>query len=204
MVSGVEQAMELGEFQLVYQSKVAAADGAVCGAEALLRWDHSQFGLLSPADFIPVAEQTGAIDRLTLWILDRAIADQLAARDQGVHLPISVNLSARTLNNHRVCELAIQKIKRNDADICFEITETAVITSESAAVETIAAFRAAGIKISIDDFGAGLSSLSYLKTFEADELRQVVDRGHRLQRTRSGYCRFDDRTRPQVGNECRC
>ncbi len=171
MVSGVEQGMELGEFELAYQSKVSAADGSVCGAEALLRWDHPQFGRLSPAEFIPVAEQTGAIDRLTLWILDRVIADQRAARSQGIHLPISVNLSARTLNNERFCELAIQKIERNDADICFEITETAAIRSESAAAQTISTFRAAGIKISIDDFGAGLSSLSYLKTFEADELK---------------------------------
>ncbi len=175
MLTGVEQAIERGGFELAYQAKVSTVDGSIHGAEALIRWNHPDFGRISPADFIPVAEQSGAIDQLTLWVLDRAIADQRELRTRGTCIPISVNLSARTLDNQRFLELALDKIKRANADICIEITETAAVKSESAATETIKTLRAAGARISIDDFGAGLSSLTYLKTFHADELK--LDRG---------------------------
>ncbi len=171
MVSGVEKAIAQGEFALMYQAKVAAASAEVTGAEALIRWEHPVFGRLSPADFIPVAEKTGAIDALTMWVLDRAIADQAEARSAGIYLPISVNMSARTLSNVGFRDLAIRKVEKAGADICFEITETAVIESDSVAAEAIAAYRAAGIRVSIDDFGAGLSSLAYLMTLDADELK---------------------------------
>lgn len=171
LVSDIGRGLELGEFSVVYQPKRSTRDSSITGAEALLRWKHLELGAIRPDRFIPVAEETGAIGRLTRWSLEKAIEDQAYLRDMGVSMTISVNLSARLLSDQRFCEETIGLIWRKKADICLEITETAVIDNPRQAMASIAAFKDAAVKISIDDYGAGLSSLMYMKQISANELK---------------------------------
>lgn len=171
LLADMSKGLERNEFYLVYQPKTHARDGDVVGVEALMRWRHPVDGSIMPDLFIAMAEDTGAIAALTHWSLHQAIADQARMREAGVSLTVSVNVSARTLGDVDFRTAAIAAIKHARADICFEITETAVIADPVAALETINAWRTAGIRISIDDYGAGLSSLSYLKQIAADELK---------------------------------
>lgn len=171
LLADMTRGIERGEFHIVYQPKARAGDGDVVGAEALMRWDHPVDGPLPPDLFISMAEETGAIDQLTLWTLRRVIEDQRQMRELGLDQTLSVNISGRTLGDAEFRDTAIAIIREHDADICLEITETAVILEPEAAVETVRAFREAGIRVSIDDYGAGLSSLSYLKRIAADELK---------------------------------
>lgn len=174
LLADMSRGIERGEFHVMYQPKAHARDGDIVGAEALLRWAHPIDGPLPPHLFIGMAEETGAIDILTLWALKQVIEDQRRMRAAGVKMTISVNISGKTLGDTSFCEAAIALIRASKADICFEITETAVIGNPEAAVQSITAMRNAGIRISIDDYGAGLSSLSYLKRIAADELK--IDR----------------------------
>ena len=171
LLSDMAGGVARGEFHLVYQPKTTAREGDIVGAEALMRWNHPLDGPLSPDLFIGMAEETGAIDALTLWALRQAIADQKVMGEAGIHFPISVNVSGRTLGDPVFCDAAITLIQESCANICIEITETAVIQNPDGAVETIAALKAAGVRVSIDDYGVGLSSLSYLKRIAADELK---------------------------------
>ncbi|MFZ2029007.1 MAG: EAL domain-containing protein [Vitreimonas sp.] len=171
LLADMRKGIERGEFYLVYQSKVHARDHDVIGAEALMRWRHPVVGDIAPDNFIRMAEETGAIDALTDWLLNRAIQDQKRMRAAGLNLPISVNISGATLGDVGFCGRAIAAVRASGADICFEITETAVIADPDAALATIATARHSGIRISIDDYGVGLSSLAYLKQIAADELK---------------------------------
>ncbi|MBI1252143.1 MAG: EAL domain-containing protein [Alphaproteobacteria bacterium] len=171
MLSAMQAGLSRNEFRLVYQPKASARDGAIVGAEALMRWTHHEHGPIPPGRFILAAEETGAIDPLTRWAIIRAIEDQAAMRAAGVFVPISVNVSARSLSDAKFCDFAVDAVKRSGATLCFEITETAIIDDPVEALTAIDEFRAAGIKIAIDDYGAGLSSLAYLKQIAADELK---------------------------------
>lgn len=175
LVSDIGRGIARGDFSLVYQAKADAKDGRVVGAEALLRWSHPVHGAIPPDRFVPTAEKTGAIVELTRWALLRAIEDQAFLRAAGEEIVISVNVSARALTDWAFCTEAIQRIKQSRASLCLEITETAIIEDPPAAIAAIAKFREAGVRISIDDYGAGLSSLGYLKQIEADELK--LDKG---------------------------
>ncbi len=118
-----------------------------------------------------MAEETGHIRPLTDWTIDRAIADQANLRQSGCDLELSVNISGRLMAERDFAEHAIERIARAGAKLCFEITETAVIDNPQTALELISAYAAAGIPISIDDYGSGLSSLAYLKQIAAQELK---------------------------------
>lgn len=175
LVSDIGRGVAQGDFALVYQAKADARNGCVVGAEALLRWTHPVHGAIPPDSFVPTAEKTGAIVELTRWALLRAIEDQALLRAGGDEVVISVNVSARALTDGTFCAEAIERITRAGASLCLEITETAIIEDPPAAIEAIAKFREAGVRISIDDYGAGLSSLGYLKQIHADELK--LDKG---------------------------
>ncbi|WP_395646051.1 putative bifunctional diguanylate cyclase/phosphodiesterase [Terricaulis sp.] len=170
LLSNMAKGLERGEFKLVYQAK-SSTDGTLAGAEALMRWTHPLEGSISPARFILMAEETGAIDRLTRWALQQVIEDQAELRARGLDLTISVNISGRCLCDASFCDFAIEQVRLAGASLCFEITETAIIDDPLVAMATIAALRAANIRISIDDYGSGLSSLAYLKQIQADELK---------------------------------
>lgn len=171
LMSELLRAMTEGGLALHYQPKFSLAEDRVSGFEALIRWDHPERGRIFPDDFIQVAEETGHIRQLTEWVVSQAITDQQVLKRNGFDLPISVNVSGRQLNDESFALWAIGKVKSSGARLCFEITETAVINDPEKALRIINLFLATGIGISIDDYGAGLSSLSYLKQIPANELK---------------------------------
>ena len=171
LMSEMLGAMSTGELMLYHQPKLDLRGGAVCGSEALVRWRHPVRGMLPPDLFVGMAEETGHIRELSDWVLDQAIAAQKALAAAGADLMISVNLSGRLVSDRDYADCAIRQITESGARICFEITETAVIEDPETALELIAAYGAAGVPISIDDYGSGLSSLAYLKKISAQELK---------------------------------
>jgi EAL domain-containing protein (putative c-di-GMP-specific phosphodiesterase class I)/GGDEF domain-containing protein len=171
LMSEMLDAIRAGELALNYQPKLDLRSGEICGVEALARWRHPVRGMLSPDLFVGMAEETGHIRALTDWALDQAIADQIRLRDAGSDLLMSVNISGRLMSDRDFASAAIARIGAAGARICFEITETAVIDNPEIALELISGYAAAGVPISIDDYGSGLSSLAYLKQIEAQELK---------------------------------
>lgn len=171
LMSEMLAAMETGDISLAYQPKHDIRLGRITGAEALVRWRHPVRGMISPDMFVTLAEETGHIRALTRWTLARAVDDQRILKEQGHDLLISVNLSGRMVCEADFAEETAEMIAKAGARICLEITETAVIDNPDQALAVIDRFRQAGIAISIDDYGSGLSSLAYLKQIQADELK---------------------------------
>lgn len=167
-------AMDSGDFYVVYQPKYDIKSGEINGLEALARWTHYLKGPISPAVFIPAAEATGRIAVMTEWVIRKILEEQQTMRACGINARISINISGRLLNDKRFVSRALDLLKRTDAPLCFEVTETMVIQNPKQALETITKFRDQGVSISIDDYGTGLSSLSYLKQIPAHELK--IDR----------------------------
>ncbi len=167
MIDGINR----GQLTLHYQPKFDLRTNAVTGAEALVRWNHPTRGRIAPDVFVVMAEETGHIAELTEWTLIQAISDQQKLRAAGADMLISVNLSGRLIGDAAFTELAIGLIEDTGAQICLEITETAAMKEPEAALVNIDRYVAAGVRISIDDYGAGLSSLSYLKRIQAHELK---------------------------------
>jgi len=160
-----------GQFSLNYQPKHDLRLDRITGVEALARWTHPRRGFVSPDLFIGMAEETGHIRPLTEWTVRQAISDQAMLRQAGHDLRVSVNISGRLLSDRSFAAFCIAAVKASGADMCFEITETAVIDNPETALAVIDDFAANGIAISIDDYGSGLSSLAYLKRIRADELK---------------------------------
>ena len=177
MLSELRQALDSDELQLYYQPKVDLATGDVCGLEALLRWNHSTRGLITPDEFIPYAEHTALIQPLTEWVVDHAVADIRRWLDAGRELTVSINVSARSLHDQRICDHITSQLTLLDVPgrlLTVEITETAIMTEPTKAREVLMALSATGVELSIDDFGTGQSSLAYLTTLPINELK--VDR----------------------------
>ncbi len=170
MITGLER----GDLYLAHQPKFDFRKGRAASGESLLRWKHPERGMIPPDSFIGMAEETGHIRPLTDWVLDRAIADQKTLREAGCDVRLSINISGRLLSSEEFAERAIKQIHRHNADLCFEITETAVIDNPQRALAIMEEWRKAGLGVSIDDYGSGLSSLSYLRNIPAEELK--IDR----------------------------
>jgi diguanylate cyclase (GGDEF)-like protein/PAS domain S-box-containing protein len=170
-------AIEREELRLFYQPIVAVADGEIEGVEALIRWQHPERGLLSPAEFIPIAEETSLILELGRWVL--GLACRQAARwhaDHGDWPPIrvSVNLSTRQLADRQLVEHVSEVLRRTGVEpacLSLEITESVLMQEVDFSVEMLHALRALGVGLHLDDFGTGYSSLSYLKRFPLDVLK---------------------------------
>jgi EAL domain-containing protein (putative c-di-GMP-specific phosphodiesterase class I)/CHASE2 domain-containing sensor protein/GGDEF domain-containing protein len=171
LMSDMERGLSDGQFELHYQPKLDARTGAISGAEGLIRWRHPVQGAIRPDIFVGMAEETGRIRELTLWTVARALEDADRLKAAGRAMMLSVNISGRLIADSAFCKTVLAMARGRETTLCLEITETAVISSPEGAQASIAAFRAAGLKVSIDDYGAGLSSLSYLKMIEADELK---------------------------------
>ncbi len=171
LTSDMMGAIASGGLSIHLQPKFDLRRGAVTGAEALLRWRDPRRGMVPPDLFIGMAEETGHIRPLTDWVLAQAIRTQAMLREDGHDLAIAVNISGRLMNDQDFAERAIDMVRSARARICFEITETAVIDNPDVALRLIDLYAAAGISISIDDYGSGLSSLAYLKQIRADELK---------------------------------
>jgi EAL domain-containing protein (putative c-di-GMP-specific phosphodiesterase class I) len=165
------RALENGQMSLAYQPKYSLRSGTFVGAEALVRWTHPQRGALRPDLFVQMAEETGHIAALTEWVLRQAVADQHALRAAGHDLCLSINWSGGVINDSALTERVLQVAHEAPGKICLEVTETAIIGNPQLARQTLERLRAAGVAISIDDYGSGLSSLAYLKTIPADELK---------------------------------
>ncbi|MBD3658156.1 EAL domain-containing protein [Marinobacter sp.] len=174
----LESALGNNEIRVHYQPKVAIREQRVVACEALLRWHHPEFGLVSPASWIPLAEQVGTIHAVTRWVVNQACQDWAALRDRhGETIAIAVNISALDLKQPRF-DQEITAILAHHAvpprQMILEITETAVMSDIDQARRMIHRLNKAGFRIALDDFGTGHSSLSALASFALDELK--IDR----------------------------
>ena len=174
LLTELRQALERGELRLYLQPKLMLDSGRVSGAEALLRWQHPQRGLVPPMEFIPFAEQTGFIRTLTMWVFEEAARQWLALQAEGVSLTLSVNLSTRDLLDPDLpqkFDALLVKHRVPAEAYCLEITESAIMDDPARALATLNRLSMLGFKLSIDDFGTGYSSLAYLKRLPVDELK---------------------------------
>ncbi|MFP5447554.1 MAG: EAL domain-containing protein [Alphaproteobacteria bacterium] len=174
LMSRMLGAIASGHMLLHHQPKFDLRAGQVNAVESLIRWRREDGGLIRPDLFIPMAEETGHIRALTDWVITQAIEDQGVLLDQGHDLAFSVNVSGRLLGDSDFADFALAAAAKARGRLCFEITETAVIENPDLALKIIDRFAEAGIEISIDDFGSGLSSLAYLKQIRGHELK--IDR----------------------------
>ena len=162
------------ELSLAYQPQVEAATGRTVAVEALLRWSSSHHGRVSPGRFIPLAERTGLVDRLTEWVVATALDAQVRWRERGLDLPVSVNLSARSLTRPDLARLVLDALDERGLPpgaLTVELTETAEPADLARAVQLLAPLHDAGVRVSLDDFGAGYTSLSVLARLPLDELK---------------------------------
>ena len=171
LTSDLMHALATKGVSIYLQPKFDLRRGTVTGAEALMRWRDPKRGMVPPDLFIGMAEETGHIRALTDWALAQSVKAQALLREDGHDLTISVNVSGRLMDDTDFADRAIDLIGGAKADICFEITETAVMDNPDVALALIDRYAAAGIGISIDDYGSGLSSLAYLKQIRANELK---------------------------------
>ncbi len=171
LMGDMRRAIEAGHISLLHQPKYNFRSGRVESAEVLVRWKHPNRGMIPPDLFVPMAEETGHIGALTEWVLRAAIADQKRLSAAGWPLTLAINISARLLSDAEFARNAVAAVRSAPHPIAFEITETAIIDNPKLALEHIELFAANGIKISIDDYGSGLSSLAYLKQLPAQELK---------------------------------
>jgi diguanylate cyclase (GGDEF)-like protein len=177
LLSELRHAVAHDELRLFLQPKVALATGQVTGAEALLRWQHPQRGLVAPMNFIPFAEQTGFIRALTEWVLERSVRMLEDLADLGLQAKLSVNLSTRDLSDPELPARVERLLARRGVaphSLCLEITESAMMEDPQRALQTLQRLHDMGLRLSIDDFGTGYSSLAYLKRLPVHELK--IDR----------------------------
>ena len=177
LLGEIRRAIDQNELVLFYQPKFNFAKNAVTGVEALIRWQHPTRGIVSPADFIPFAEQTGNIRMITRWVIDSAIAQCGAWQAAGQPLKVSINISARDLLDKELVPYVTAKLREHRVApelICAELTESALMEDPVRARETLAQLHGLGLKLSMDDYGTGYSSLAYIKDLSLDELK--IDR----------------------------
>ncbi|MCC6715065.1 MAG: EAL domain-containing protein [Gammaproteobacteria bacterium] len=176
--SGLRQAIERGEFLLHYQPKVSLQSGRLQGVEALVRWLRPDAGIVSPGQFIPVAEDSGLIIPIGEWVLRKALAQARVWLDSGLPVPrLAVNICARQFRQCDVATMVADALRQSGLDgscLEVEITESVLMEDTDATVATLQRLKELGVSIAIDDFGTGYSSLNYLKRFPIDTLK--IDR----------------------------
>jgi diguanylate cyclase (GGDEF)-like protein len=203
LIAELRRGIDTGQLVLHYQPKTCVIDGHVDAVEALVRWQHPVHGILPPDRFIPLAEHTDLMDNLTTWVLTEALTE---IRDLGpiaADLSVAVNISARNLARADFAEQVVHTLDRLDmpaSRLVVEITETALLTDPIRAASVLAELAAAGVKVSLDDFGCGQTSLGYLSALPVHELkidksfvtdmmndashdaivRSIIDLGHNL------------------------
>lgn len=177
LMSDLRRAVDEGELVLYYQPQIDLKTGALSSVEALVRWMHPKRGLVGPNEFIPLAERTGLIKRLTRTVLTEAIRQARAWELAGLRVPIAVNLSMRNIHDPQLPQTIAQLLQRWDARpdlLRLEMTETVLAADPQRALQTMDALRAMGVHIALDDFGIGYSSLAYLNRLPLDEIK--IDR----------------------------
>jgi EAL domain-containing protein (putative c-di-GMP-specific phosphodiesterase class I) len=171
----MQQALQSGEFVLHYQPIIDLRTRECTGAEALVRWNHQEFGLISPASFVPIAEETGFILELGRFVLDEA-TERAAAWQKHTHQPLSigVNVSPRQVQDASIVTDVEQALARSGLPpelLVLEITESVLMLDREGAVDNLTRLRDIGVHIALDDFGTGYSSLSYVKQLPVDILK---------------------------------
>ncbi len=174
LAGALRQAIACDQLLLHYQPKVELAGDCVRAVEALVRWRHPEHGLIPPDRFIPLAEQTGLIAPLTLWVLDTALRQSRRWRDVGLRLDVAVNLSMWNLHDPGLVDALTRMLSSYavaPASVRLELTESTVMEDAERSRDVLTRLAALGVRISIDDFGTGYSSLAYLKRLPVDELK---------------------------------
>ena len=174
LLADLRETIRKEQLTLHYQPKIVLKNNRICGVEALVRWRHHDLDFIPPDHFIPLAEQGGLIRPLTLYVLECAVRQRAAWRDQGIDLTISVNLSIKDLQDLTL-PLHVKKLlarwQLEPSDLMLEITESSMMLQPDRTFEVISNLHALGVQLSIDDFGTGYSSLSYLKQLPAEEIK---------------------------------
>ncbi len=173
----LRRALAQGELELFYQPKIHAPTGEITGAEALMRWQHPRRGMISPVEFIPLAERFGLICQLGNWLIDEVCRQIHAWRDTGLRMRVAINLSVHQLRQPDLVERIAKALHANDVNpslMTCEITETVAMEDTETTIRVFHQLAKLGVSISIDDFGTGHSSLSYLRKLPASELK--IDR----------------------------
>lgn len=174
MVSELKHAIENDHLELFFQPKLDLKNRKITGLEALVRWHHERYGLVRPDEFIELAEETGIIKALTRWVVKAAFQAQNEFKKQGYDFTMSINISALNLRESDLIVFLKEQIYLSNIDphkICLELTETSMMSKPLEAIEVLERLRRLGLYISIDDFGAGYSSLAYLKSLPASEIK---------------------------------
>lgn len=177
LMGEMRQAIEKEQLVLHFQPKVSLANQRTVGVETLVRWQHPQFGLVPPGEFISLAEQSDLIGQLTMWVMEQAIIQARCWRDQGWSIETAVNLSARNLADQRLPEKIAELLNQHrlpSAQLKLEITESIIMSEPERALDTLTQLHAMGVKLSVDDYGTGYSSLTYLKKLPVSEIK--IDR----------------------------
>jgi diguanylate cyclase (GGDEF)-like protein len=175
MQTALRRALERDELTLLYQPVVGVEDGRICGVEALVRWDHPTLGRVSPASFIPLAEEIGLIGPIGEWVV-RTACTQLAAWSALTPEPLgmAVNLSGRQLVDNSIVEVVRSAVADSGIDpsqLCVEITETVLVEDTATAAAALGELKQIGVRIAVDDFGTGYSSMLHLRRFPVDVLK---------------------------------
>jgi EAL domain-containing protein (putative c-di-GMP-specific phosphodiesterase class I) len=174
LINDLKQAIPAGELTLHFQPKMCLKTRKVTHAEALVRWQHPTLGMIPPDNFIYIAEQTGQIKALTRWVFITALAQYNAWKTQGIDLNIAINISAENLKESDFHQFIYQGMIAANVPakkITLEVTESSVVEDPEAAIKVLAEFKDYGMKISIDDYGTGYSSLAQLKQLPVHELK---------------------------------
>ena len=175
MTQALRHAIRLEELQLVYQPLADLQTGQICGMEALLRWQHPEWGAVSPVQFIPLAEESGLIKGIGEWVLRQACRDIRRWLDKGINVPhVAVNVSPLQFHdNDLIAQInsALFDSQVDSSHICIEVTESALMDNVPHSETMLAELKNMGLKLSLDDFGTGYSSLSYLKRFPFDKVK---------------------------------
>ena len=174
LASRLRSAIENGEMVLYYQPQLNAVTNKIDGAEALIRWQHPEYGLVPPMEFVPIAEQSGAIGDLTLWVLDTAIGQLSKWRADGLDIGVAVNVSMRNLMDSAIAEritelMAIHRLPAGS--VTLEITESHLMSDPGRTLPLLHRLADHGVRLSVDDFGTGYSSLSYLNDLPVHEVK---------------------------------
>jgi diguanylate cyclase (GGDEF)-like protein/PAS domain S-box-containing protein len=175
--SALREALEREQFALYYQPQVSLVDGRIIGFEALLRWTHPEMGSISPARFIPIAEDSGLINSIGEWVLRTACQQMKRWHDDGHALTVAVNMSARQINQDNVPEMVRAVLAETGlpaTSLELELTESTLLGSADHVIEKLRELKAMGLSLAIDDFGTGYSSLGYLKRYPIDIIK--IDR----------------------------
>jgi len=177
MESGIRKAIKQVEFLLHYQPEVMSKTGVVSAVEALIRWKHPELGLLGPDQFISVAEHRGLIMPIGRWVINEAIRQARAWADEGIKMPVAVNLSAVQFKQKDLVEDIGARLREHGVSgemLELELTESLFMEDVNATSRTLHQLKDLGISLAVDDFGTGYSSLSYLKRYPIDKIK--IDR----------------------------